>query len=481
MSEVPRAQDLEVPPGDWPGELSPGARVGDYVVTGVVGEGGMATVYAADHPLIGRKVAIKVIRADLGASREAFERFLQEARAVIAIGHPNIVDVFTFGRLDDGRSYFVMELLEGQTLSDTLDTTGPLALPAACDALIEVCDGLEAAHRAGVIHRDLKPQNVFLCAPTAHVKLLDFGIAKLIGKLENNTPHTRPGMTIGTPDYISPEQARGREVGPHADVYSLGVVAFEMLTGRLPFTADNPADMMAMHLGAEPERPTAVRPTLPAGVDKLILRMLAKEAADRPTLAEIRHDLLALRDAPPGVPASLASDISNAVAAEKIDGAPHRPRGRSVLVAACAGAAIIVLCSALVGRGRPLLPSLVALVATPMPLPARAAWREVPMPVLQPPTFGVLIVQAKTPAARIVVDSEERELADGIWRAQLTGPHQIVASAPGHAKATVDVYVEPGRVVVVPITLQRLGMRSRTMAKLPVDDYHMIDPWRGNR
>src|SRR5215470_9336913 len=239
-------------------DLPPGTRVGDYVIAGSVGEGGMATVYAADHPLIGRKVAIKVIRADLGASREAFERFLQEARAVIAIGHPNIVDVFTFGRLPDGRSYFVMELLEGRTLADALDNDGPLALAAGCDALVEMCDGLEAAHRAGVVHRDLKPQNVFLCAPTGNVKLLDFGIAKLLGKPEPQTPHTRPGTTIGTPDYISPEQARGRDVDPRADVYSLGVVAFEMVTGQLPFRADNPADMMAMHLGAEPERPTSV-------------------------------------------------------------------------------------------------------------------------------------------------------------------------------------------------------------------------------
>src|SRR5215813_2025591 len=145
-------------------DLPPGTRVGDYFISGRIGEGGMATVYAADHPLIGRKVAIKVIRADLGASREAFERFLQEARAVIAIGHPNIVDVFTFGRLADGRAYFVMELLEGRTLAETLDTDGPLTLHQGCDALIEMCDGLEAAHRAGVIHRDLKPQNVFLVA-----------------------------------------------------------------------------------------------------------------------------------------------------------------------------------------------------------------------------------------------------------------------------------------------------------------------------
>src|SRR5262249_36084818 len=276
--------------------------------------------------------------------REAFERFLQEARAVIAIGHPNIVDVFTFGRLEDGRAYFVMELLEGRTLAETLDGDGPLTLMKGCDALIEMCDGLEAAHRAGVIHRDLKPQNVFLVAPLGHVKLLDFGIAKLIGKPEPHTPHTRPGVTIGTPDYISPEQARGREVEPSADVYSLGVVGFEMLTGQLPFVADNAADMMVMHLGAAPRLPSAVRPGLPAGVDALIVRMLAKEPADRPTLAEVRTELIAIKSHPDSVPAPVSRDVSQ-VAAESVW---RRPRPNRRVAAGLAGLAALVLCGALV-------------------------------------------------------------------------------------------------------------------------------------
>src|SRR5215467_13189355 len=306
-------------------ELAPGTRVGDYEVTGLLGQGGMATVYAGRHPLIGKRVAIKVIRRELCMSTEAIDRFLQEARAVVAIGHPNIVDIFTFGRLEDGRAYFVMELLEGRTLAETLDGDGPLTLMKACDALIEMCDGLEAAHRAGVIHRDLKPQNVFLCAPLGHVKLLDFGIAKLIGKPEPHTPHTRPGVTIGTPDYISPEQARGREVEPSADVYSLGVVGFEMLTGQLPFLADNAADMMVMHLGAEPRCPSAVRPELPVAIDSLIVRMLAKEPAERPTLAEVRAELLAIKSDPNSVPASITREVSQ-VAVETVWKRPRPSR-----------------------------------------------------------------------------------------------------------------------------------------------------------
>jgi len=456
-------------------ELPAGTTIGDYTVAGRVGEGGMATVYAADHPLIGRRVAIKVIRADLGASREAFERFLQEARAVIAIGHPNIVDVFTFGRLADGRAYFVMELLEGRTLAETLDGDGPLTLMKACDALIEMCDGLEAAHRAGVIHRDLKPQNVFLCAPLGHVKLLDFGIAKLIGKPEPHTPHTRPGVTIGTPDYISPEQARGREVEPSADVYSLGVVAFEMLTGQLPFLADNAADMMVMHLGAPPRCPSSVRPELPVAIDSLIVRMLAKETADRPTLAEVRAELLAIKRDPQAVPAAVTREVSQ-VAVESIW---KRPRPSRRLAAGVAGLAALVLCGALVAPRESLLPSLVALAATPMPVHRSTSYGSVPMPVLQPPTFGVLVVDAKTPAVKILIDGEEKALEGGMWRATVTGRHTVVASAPGFRPVSFEVQVDAGRVVEVPVALERIARKKpRPVEKISTRASPPTDPWR---
>jgi len=452
-------------------ELLPGARVGDYVIAGKVGEGGMASVYAADHPLIGRRVAIKVLRGDLGTSREAFKRFLQEARAVIAIGHPNIVDVFTFGTLSDGRSFFVMELLEGRTLADALDNDGPLSLHKACDALVEMCDGLEAAHRTGVVHRDLKPQNVFLVAPNGGVKLLDFGIAKLMGRPEPKGPYTRPGMTIGTPDYISPEQARGRDVDPRADVYSLGVVAFEMLTGRLPFVADNGADMMAMHLAAEPEPPSRLRQTLPPAVDSLILRMLAKEPAARPALADIRVELLAIKQQPPAVPVPISRELS-ALAAEKVELIP--PRRLRRFVGGVAAIMTLALGGALVSRGQPLLPSLIALAATPMPAPT---FRPVPMPFLQPPSFGILVIRAGAAGTVILVDGEARQLEDGVWRTELTGPHEIVASAPGFRPLSFTVQVDPGRVVEVPVALQPIAKKRPRIAKLPPDDFHTIDPW----
>src|SRR5262249_24199340 len=208
------------------------------------------------------------------------------------------------------------------------------------------------------------------------------------------------------PDYISPEQARGREVEPSADVYSLGVVGFEMLTGQLPFLADNAADMMVMHLGAEPRCPSAVRTELPVAIDSLIVRMLAKEPAERPTLAEVRAELLAIKSDPNSVPASITREVSQ-VAVESVW---KRPRPSRRLAVAVAGLAALVLCGALVAPRASLLPSLVALAATPMPVKVRSApsYGSVPIPFLQPPTFGVLIVKAawdvKIPAPKITVD-----------------------------------------------------------------------------
>ncbi|HEX8951231.1 MAG TPA: serine/threonine-protein kinase, partial [Polyangia bacterium] len=234
-------------------KLEPGTIVGEYRIEEKIGEGGMATIYGATHPLLGKQAAIKVMSPALSADAAAVARFALEARAVSRIGHPNIVDVFGFGRLPDGRSYFVMERLHGETLYDRLwKQQGPLPLPEVLDILAQICDGLEAAHEKGIIHRDLKPDNVFLCATRGRperVKLLDFGVAKL--RHHEPSPRcTAAGCIVGTPEYISPEQARGRNVDGRTDLYALGVIAYEMVLGRRPFISDNPADAIQMNLCA---------------------------------------------------------------------------------------------------------------------------------------------------------------------------------------------------------------------------------------
>ncbi|HEY2747352.1 MAG TPA: protein kinase, partial [Polyangia bacterium] len=290
-------------------DLPAGSVVGEYTIERKLGDGGMATVYGATHPLIGKKAAIKVIAPALSLDAGLVERFVLEARAVNAIGHHNIVDVFSFGKLGDGRSYFVMEWLQGETLYDRM-WERRLGVDEALDILDQVCDALEAAHEKGIVHRDLKPANVFLCPVRGRrdlVKLLDFGVAKLIAPDEalggddpmSRPPQTMTGQVVGTPDYISPEQARSKPVDGKTDVYALGVIAWEMILGRRPFEADNSADVVRMHLSEPPPKPRALWPEIPLPLDELLTTMLAKSAAKRPSPAEVRATIRELRGTPP--------------------------------------------------------------------------------------------------------------------------------------------------------------------------------------
>jgi serine/threonine-protein kinase len=456
-------------------ELEPGTKVGDYVITGRLGEGGMATVYSGLHPLIGKRVAVKVIRAELCRSADAVDRFVQEARAANEIGHPNLVDVFNFGSLPDGRSYFVMEWLQGRTLADVLDTDGPLPLGMACRALLEICDGLAAAHELGIVHRDLKPQNVFFVEATGgnKVKLLDFGIAKLVGKREGTTPHTQPGLTMGTPDYISPEQARGRVIDARADVYSLGVLAFEMVTGQLPFVADNAADMMSMHLHAPPRRPSAVNPLLPPAFDALVERMLAKDAALRPSVSEVRSALTHILYPPPAPP----------------DPPPPRAPRFSPRAWMFAAAGLGILCVALVSGGRPLLPALIAFAATPLPAPPRSPAGSSPLvpaappAAPQPPAGGTLVIRPHPASATVLVDGVPVPIESGRARRVFTasGTHILKVIAPGHRPLEFEVVVEDGRYVVVPARLSKLRRRREAQVANVPDDLRVLDPWAKKR
>jgi len=269
-------------------EVSPGMKLGEYQLEHRLGQGGMGVVYEAFHPLIGKRAAIKILKKELCADPGSLERFVDEARVVNQIGHPNIVDVFAFGEMPDGRSYFVMELLKGETLRARL-ARSTLTLDEVRNIVKPLARALQAAHDKGVIHRDLKPDNVFLVdvrdeAPTA--KLLDFGIAKL-AKNDHRVEKTATGAIIGTPQYIAPEQAKGYPIDPRADIYALGAIMFELLTGRPPFIADNAMEMVAKHLMEAPVRPSTISRAIAPELDDLVLRMLAKTPDGRPSLAEV--------------------------------------------------------------------------------------------------------------------------------------------------------------------------------------------------
>ena len=284
---------------DEPNDELLGTMIGEYRVKGIIGEGGMGQVYEGLQPVIGKRVAIKLLRRELASDKVEAARLLGEARSVNAIGHRGIIDIFSFGALPDGRQYFVMEHLSGVSLSQHIRTHGALPIEDTLKLLDEMLAALGAAHGAGVIHRDFKPSNIFLVSQpdgSSFVKLLDFGIAKVAPYARGETPQTSVSRVMGTPEFMAPEQARGQAVGPRTDLYALGVVAFEMLTGEHLFDADNPFEIVNMHLSKQPRAPSALRSDVPAEVDSLVLWLLEKASQDRPPSAEaVREQLKKLR------------------------------------------------------------------------------------------------------------------------------------------------------------------------------------------
>ncbi|HEU4726812.1 MAG TPA: serine/threonine-protein kinase, partial [Kofleriaceae bacterium] len=271
---------------------------GRYRIDAVLGTGGMGRVYRAEHIEIGKSVAIKLLHADLHRNREASQRFHREAIASGKLDHPNIVGVSDSGVLDDGARYLVMEMLEGESLGDRLARETRIHWVEAIDILREVLYGLRHAHERGVVHRDIKPDNVYLARKDGDqvIKILDFGIAKLYAGSVDDPASTRAGLTVGTPAYLSPEQAVGGEITPASDLYSASIVLYEMLAGRAPFEDKDPLAMLGAHVSRRPPSFTDIAPGIevPAALEDIIHRGLAKSAAERIRTA---NDYLAMLDA----------------------------------------------------------------------------------------------------------------------------------------------------------------------------------------
>ena len=274
---------------------------GKYTVRAVLGEGGMGTVFEALNLAIGRQVAIKVLHATQLRKKDAVRRFHQEARAAGAIGHPNICEVYDLGTLDDGCPYLVMEKLVGETLADRILREGGLPTDEVIDILTQVLSGLVAAHEKGIVHRDIKPENVFLTRRVGYppvAKLVDFGVSKMIAAQraegeDKEMDLTRTGIVLGTPYYLAPEQARGdRNLDARVDLYASGVMLYEALTGRRPFTAANYNALLINILTRSPRPPSELRPDLPAGFDQLLEKAMAREPYDRyQSAVEFQTDL----------------------------------------------------------------------------------------------------------------------------------------------------------------------------------------------
>lgn len=264
-------------------ERAPGTIIaGRYRVESTLGAGGMAIVYRATDLAERRTVALKILRANLMTSGEAVERFLREGELLRSrLVHPTIVAAETYGALDDGCHFLVMELLDGETLGAKLRRGGRLSPLDLAPILTGVCAGVQAAHAAGVLHRDLKPDNIFLVRTASpsdiRVKLLDFGISKITGAEKL----TQTGEVVGTPRYMAPEQLLGEELDLRVDVYALGVIAYEALAGHPPFVAPTPSDLIIAILRGEPLPLKIARPDLPTGLDAVVMRSLAKSRTAR--------------------------------------------------------------------------------------------------------------------------------------------------------------------------------------------------------
>ncbi len=263
---------------------------GRYAVRSLIGEGGMGRVYEAEHVEIGKRVAIKVLHPAYSRTPEVVQRFRREARAASKIGHPNIVDVTDSGTTSDGSVYFVMEFLEGVELATVIERDGALDTVRALNIATQICRALAAAHNAGIIHRDLKPENIFLIVregTTDFVKVLDFGIAKSAELEEHRKERlTHPGMAMGTPEYMAPEQAAGRPADARSDVYALAAILYEMVTGVAPYTGDNFMEILTKKATLEPVPPRLLRIDLPESVERVILRALGRDPAHRPPSME---------------------------------------------------------------------------------------------------------------------------------------------------------------------------------------------------
>jgi eukaryotic-like serine/threonine-protein kinase len=278
---------------------------GQFRVVQRIGSGGMGAVYKAEQPEMNRFVAVKILHPKYVSRPDLVSRFRREARAMSHLSHPNTARVFMYGQLEDGACYIVMEYLEGKNLAQVTRAEGMLQPARAVNIMVQVCGALEEAHRQGMVHRDLKPENIFLTTQGGIAdfpKVLDFGLAKVTQRemRPGSLILTQEGMVFGTPEFMSPEQARGQQLDARSDIYSLGCILYEMLTGKLPFDASQPMDYLALQIRGTPiplgKRISGV--SFPPGLEEVVMKTIAKEPEDRfPSAADFA---MALKGVLPG-------------------------------------------------------------------------------------------------------------------------------------------------------------------------------------
>jgi eukaryotic-like serine/threonine-protein kinase len=411
-----------------------GEQFGNYRAISLLGEGGMGAVYLAEHPTIGRRVAVKVLHKNYIRDENLLGRFLNEARAANAIRHPNIIEILDSGTIADGTPFLVMELLEGESLGGRLRRVGALPIPEAVELAYQTASALGAAHKKGIVHRDLKPDNLFII-PDPHepererIKVLDFGIAKLQQGSTGDSVKTRTGTLMGTPIYMSPEQCRGTKAIDHrSDIYSLGVILFEMLVGQPPFVSEGFGELVNMHLNVQPPVPSSQNPAIPPALDAIVLKMLQKDPEKRfADMGEVQAALKAsggtmfvVRGSqssspelggrtPPPVSISnpkLRETTLSAGAGERTEQVQPRRKGRSAMILLVTGAAAVGVGLFLFRDGEKVatqrLESQPANVAPAAPAPPKTD--PVPAPPAEPPPPKTVTVHVESdpPGATVV-------------------------------------------------------------------------------
>jgi serine/threonine-protein kinase len=449
-----------------------GSRVLDFELKAVIGAGGMSVVYRGEHRVTGQAVAIKILPPELAVHEELKARFVEEARVLAKLEHPNIVHLNNFTEAG-GRLCLVMQYVEGVTFESMIVTRGKVAPDEALKVGIEVCKALEYAHAHGVVHRDIKPSNV-LVRPDGAVKVTDFGIAKMIG----NTRLTSTGQTMGTVRYMSPEQVRGKAADARSDIYSLGITLYEALTGHTPFDGENHFDIMQQHLRNRPPALAKMGATVPSPVEKALLVALEKSAADRYGDAALFRQALetALQSVPRGSDATLAAAAT-----------PKKSRlalglGLVVLVAGGAGATFLVA-----RQLKPKAPATKPAIATTTPKPTGAAVKPKPMTWPLPASIAgeVVATDERFDGDQLRVQSTQKRDAAQVrdqYRAILAELRAWLTTTelPAARALAADFRVPPLNLVIVP---QSMLDDAALWPELPTDPemsytYRYIDKKR---
>jgi serine/threonine protein kinase len=456
---------------------------GRYRILRKIGEGGMGIVYEAEHVLIEKRVALKVLREDFSNRFDVVERFRQEARSASKIGHENIIDISDFGVTSGGANFFVMELLQGRDLAEELGKHGPLSPRRSLHILLQCARALGAAHAKGIVHRDMKPENIFLVERGGSearaqdredfVKIVDFGIAKISDLEASGAPGrklTKTGMIFGTPEYMSPEQASGKPLDQRVDVYALGIILYELLAGRVPFMGDTFMGILTQHAFEDVPPLTRFNPrcNAPAEVERIVFRALAKDPNERyQNMEELAAELAGALTRTPSSLSSLApppGTITHYGHGEEPSSAARAPKllvsvpatdfpsaatskRKAWLIGAGLGALAVAAAAFFLNPPPPLAPAPVAPpvdTATPSAsAPAAVAVQEAPVAPPAPPAQLLVAIRTDPPGAAITVDGKPGcSPTPCSISAQRDAIVTLEADLPGHRPSRTELRVD---------------------------------------